>query len=275
MPAPITGNSNKMRLLWTITALLLLVATVVSAAADYYKILGVDKSASERDIKRAYRRRAQKIHPDKHPEKHQEFIELSDAYQALSDPETRKIYDRYGAEGVKKHQTNKDNPHQQGHDPFDIFSRFFGGGGGGGPRRGPNKAFNLEVGVEDFYNGKTFELEYQRNVLCSHCDGSGAESPAHIHTCETCGGRGVRIVRQQIMPGFITNAQMTCDVCGGAGTTIKKKCSKCRGHKIVQETAKIDVEIERGAKEGQEYVIEGEADEGPDYEAGDVIVRVR
>ncbi|EPQ31870.1 uncharacterized protein PFL1_00069 [Pseudozyma flocculosa PF-1] len=261
-----------------VLVVLLVVATTfaLAAAADYYKVLGVDRRASDRDIKRAYRKRAQKIHPDKHPDKHQEFIELSDAYQALSDPETRKIYDRQGVEGVKKHQAQRDNPHQQAHDPFDIFSRFFGGGGGGGHavRKGPSKAFNLEASLEDFYNGKTFSIQYDRHVLCSHCDGSGAESPAHIHTCETCQGRGVRIVRQQIMPGFVTNAQMTCDVCGGGGTTIAKKCHKCKGAKILREKATVDVEVERGATEGKEYIIEGESDEGPDFEAGDIIVRV-
>ena len=252
-------------------------AALVAAAKDYYKVLGVDKSASERDIKRAYRKRAQKIHPDKHPDKHAEFLELSDAYQTLSDAETRKIYDRYGVDGVKKHQARKDNPHQHAQDPFDIFSRFFGGGGGGGGgvRKGPSKAFNVDVDVEDFYKGKTFTIEYQRNVVCSHCDGSGAESPADIHTCDACDGRGIRIVRQQIMPGFITNAQMTCDRCGGAGSVIAHKCSKCQGQKIAQEVASIEVELERGAENGVEVVIEGEADEAPDYVAGDVIVKIK
>ncbi|GAK62688.1 DnaJ-domain-containing protein [Moesziomyces antarcticus] len=251
-------------------------AALVAAAKDYYKVLGVDKTASDRDIKRAYRKRAQKIHPDKHPDKHAEFLELSDAYQTLSDAEMRKIYDRYGVDGVKKHQARKDNPHAHAQDPFDIFSRFFGGGGGGGGgvRKGPNKAFNVDVDIEDFYRGKTFSLEYQRNVVCSHCDGSGAESPGDIHTCDACDGRGVRIVRQQIMPGFITNAQMTCDRCGGAGSVIAHKCSKCDGQKIVQEVASIEVELERGAENGVEVVIEGEADEAPDYEAGDVIVKI-
>ena len=262
-------------LLFLSIVVLMWMAALVAAAKDYYKVLGVDKTASDRDIKRAYRKRAQKIHPDKHPDKHAEFLELSDAYQTLSDAETRKIYDRYGSDGVKKHQARKDNPHQHAQDPFDIFSRFFGGGGGGGGvRKGPSKAFNVDVDIEDFYKGKTFTLEYQRNVVCPHCDGSGAESPGDIHTCETCDGRGVRIVRQQIMPGFITNAQMTCDRCGGAGSVIAHKCSNCHGQKIVQEVASIEVELERGANDGVEVVIEGEADEAPDHEAGDIIVKI-
>lgn len=258
--------------------LLFLIVSVsyVLAALDYYKVLGVHKSASERDIKRAYRKRAQKIHPDKHPDKHQEFIDLSDAYQTLSDPETRKIYDRYGVDGVKKHQAQKDNPHHaQGHDPFDIFSRFFGGGGANpGVRKGPNKAFNVETGIEDFFNGRTFTIEYQRNILCPHCDGSGAESPSDINTCDVCSGRGVRIVRQQIMPGFVTNAQMTCDRCNGAGSVIAHRCSKCQGQKIIQENTSVDIELERGANEGVEYTVQGESDEGPDFEPGDVVVKI-
>lgn len=207
----------------------------------------------------------------------QQFIELSDAYQALSDPEVRKIYDRYGEDGVKKHQAGQ-GAGGRPNDPFDMFRHFFGGGGGGfngGARRGPNKHFNVEVPLSDMYTGRTFELEYERNVVCPACDGSGARSPADIHTCETCAGRGVRIVRQQIMPGFITNAQVTCDKCAGAGRVIAHACPKCGGNKIMTDQSTLDVEIEPGMREGEELVFEGDADESPDWEAGDVVIRLR
>ncbi|PWN50379.1 DnaJ-domain-containing protein [Violaceomyces palustris] len=276
------GRSSSNRHLSLLVLLLLLslslLATLVQAGKDYYKTLGVTRQSTPEEIKRAYRKKARKLHPDKHPEKHQEFIELSDAYQALSDPELKQIYDRYGEDGVKKQQSQRDNPHQnQPSDPFDIFARFFGGGGGGGRqgvRKGPSKAFNVELQLSDFYNGKTFELEYERNVLCPRCDGSGAESPSHIHTCDTCGGRGIRIVRQQIMPGFVTNAQTTCDRCQGEGRVIEKHCSKCKGARILKEINKVEVDVDRGARENEEYVLQGESDEGPDFEAGDIVVRV-
>ncbi|KDN44129.1 chaperone J-domain-containing protein, partial [Tilletiaria anomala UBC 951] len=256
------------------TFCMLLLASLVEAARDYYKILDVDRSASERDIKRAYRKKAQKLHPDKHPDKESEFIDVSDAYQTLSDPELRKVYDRFGEDAVKRHQAGQG---QGGQDPFDLFSSWFGGGGFGGGqqvRKGPSKQFNVQVSLADFYKGKKFEIEHERQVICMSCDGSGARSKADIHQCETCGGRGIRIVRQQIMPGFVTNAQMQCDVCGGRGNVIKHKCPKCDGAKVQMDKVPISVELEPGAPEGHQIVFEGESDEGPDFEAGDVIVKL-
>ena len=247
----------------------------MEAARDYYKILDVDKSAAVRDIKRAYRKKAQKLHPDKHPDKKDEFLDVSDAYQTLSDPELRKIYDRYGEDAVKKHQAGQGGG---GHDPFDLFSSWFGGGGfrqgQQQVRKGPSKQFNVQIELADFYRGKTFEIEHERQVICHACDGSGAKSKADIHQCETCAGRGVRIVRQQIMPGFVTNAQVTCDVCGGRGNVIAHACEKCEGRKVQTEKVPLSVDIEPGTPEGFQFVLEGESDEGPDFEAGDVIVRL-
>ncbi|KAL9939447.1 hypothetical protein V8E36_001264 [Tilletia maclaganii] len=255
---------------------LALLPALVQAVRDYYKVLDVDKTASDRDLKRAYRKRAQKIHPDKHPEKQDEFVELSEAYQTLIDPELRKIYDRHGADGVKRHQQGQAAGGNQ--DPFDVFRHFFGGGdafgGGHGVRKGPNKQFNLQFDLADFYKGRKLGLSYDREVLCSTCDGSGARSKADIHTCEICQGRGIRLVRQQIMPGFTTTAQVTCDACGGQGKVIKHVCSACGGRKLKTEKAEIQVEVEPGMRENEEMVFEGDSDEGPDFEPGDVIVKL-
>ncbi|KAK0530704.1 DnaJ- protein scj1 [Tilletia horrida] len=255
---------------------LALLPALVQAARDYYKILDVDKSASDRDIKRAYRKRAQKIHPDKHPDKQDEFVELSEAYQTLIDPELRKIYDRHGADGVKRHQQGQAAGGNQ--DPFDVFRHFFGGdafgGGGDFVRKGPNKNFHLQFDLADFYKGRKLGLSYDREVLCSTCDGSGARSKSDIHSCETCQGRGVRVVRQQIMPGFHTTAQVTCDQCGGQGRVIKHACPACNGRKLKTEKTEIQVEVEPGMKEGEEITFEGDSDEGPDFEPGDVIVKL-
>lgn len=183
-------------------ALAACLTAVAAAGASYYKLLDIDPSSDAKTIKKAYRRLAQKLHPDKFPEKEAEFVKMSEAYQVLSDDELRKVYDRYGEDGVKRHRAGQAGGGQQ-HDPFDIFRNFFGGGGGGGHqvRKTQSKQFNIMVSLKDLYVGKTIHLEYDRSVVCHKCDGSGARSKEDITQCDACGGRGVRIVRQEIMPG--------------------------------------------------------------------------
>lgn len=207
---------------------------------------------------------------------------MSEAYQVLIDSKARNVYDRYGEEELKQHQAQTARGGGGGggghHDPFNVFHQFFGGGGGGGqqgPKKGPTKQFNLEVNLADMYNGRTVQISFDRKMVCTQCDGTGAKSRQDIHTCSTCNGQGIRIVRQQIMPGFVTNAQMTCDVCGGEGKVIKEKCSKCNAQKVIDEHVELDIEIQKGAKEEEQLVYDGESDEGPDFDAGDVIVKLR
>lgn len=221
---------------------------------------------------------ATKLHPDKFPDKEAEFVEMSNAYQVLSDQEKRSIYDRYGEEGIKQHQAGQASRGGGAHDPFNIFQQFFGGGGGSGsqgPRKGPTKQFNLEINLADMYKGRIVQIQFSRNIVCTKCDGHGAKSKEHIHNCDLCNGQGIRIIRQQIMPGFVTNAQITCDRCNGKGKVIKEKCEKCQGEKVIEEQIELDIEVVKGAKEGEELIYEGESDEGPDFDAGDVIVKLR
>lgn len=204
---PRRKSSTRLLALWLVVLLaisVLGISLVAASSASYYNILDIDPSADTRTIKKAYRRLAQRLHPDKFPEKEAEFVKMSEAYQVLSDDELRKIYDRYGEEGVKRHRAGQAGPGGGSHDPFDIFRNFFGGGGGArgsSVRKGPAKHFNIMVSLKDLYVGKTITLEYDRNVVCHKCDGSGAKNKADIKSCEACGGRGVRIVRQEIMPG--------------------------------------------------------------------------
>ncbi|PWN31145.1 hypothetical protein BDZ90DRAFT_248804 [Jaminaea rosea] len=258
---------------------LLLLATLTIAQTSYYKLLDIDPSSDARTIKKAYRRLAHKLHPDKFPEKEAEFVKMSEAYQVLSDDELRKVYDRYGEEGVKRHRAGQaGGGGGGGHDPFDIFRNFFGGGagGGGGVRKGQSKQFNIMVSLKDLYVGKTIHLEYDRSVVCHKCDGSGARSKGDVHSCEACQGRGVRIVRQEIMPGFHTQMQAVCSVCGGTGSRIAHACSLCGGAKLINEKAEIEVDLPAGTEEGEVFTYEGESDESVDLdiEAGDVIVKV-
>jgi DnaJ-related protein SCJ1 len=115
----------------------------------------------------------------------------------------------------------------------------------------------------------------KKKILCDHCRGNGAASSSDIHTCPGCNGAGVKIVRQQIFPGMFSQAQVTCNECGGRGTVIKKVCPHCKGQKVLDHTQHYTLEIPRGMPEGQEVVFEGEGDENPDWEAGDIVLRVK
>lgn len=251
---------------------------LVHAAKDFYGTLGVSKHASEREIKSAYRKKARHMHPDKHPDKAEAFMEVSEAYQILSDAELRRIYDARGADAALQHQARKENGHA---DPFDMFRQFFGGGATGGSDhmheqtpKGPSKIYEAEVTLRDLYLGRSFSVEHKRHVVCPGCFGSGAHSTSDIHKCTECNGAGVKLHRQQIMPGFVTTMQVTCPHCNGNGRVIKRVCGRCHGHQIVPDTTEIEVEVQPGAREGAEYVFEGMADQSPETDAGDVIVKV-
>ncbi|KAK0619253.1 hypothetical protein B0T14DRAFT_432106 [Immersiella caudata] len=260
------------------TALLLLFVFVGLALGleDYYKILGLKKDATERQIKSAYRQLSKKYHPDKNPgdkTAHDKFVEVSEAYEALSDANSRRIYDQYGHEGLKQHK-------QQGgggghHDPFDVFNRFFGGGGhfGQQQRRGNDAHIKVPIALRDFYNGRTTEFQWNKQHVCEECDGTGA-ADGHVDTCSSCKGHGVKIVRHQLAPGMFQQVQMQCDECGGRGKSIKHKCPVCAGQRVVRKPATVSLNIQRGMGDGSKIAHENEADAHPDYVAGDLIVEL-
>jgi DnaJ-related protein SCJ1 len=115
----------------------------------------------------------------------------------------------------------------------------------------------------------------KKRVLCDHCRGSGAATDGDIHSCPECGGSGVRIVKQQIFPGMFAQSQVTCNKCGGRGRVIVRECPACAGQKVLDHTAQFTLDVPRGAPEGHEVVFEGEGDESPDWEPGEVVLRVR
>ncbi|TFY82119.1 hypothetical protein EWM64_g1895 [Hericium alpestre] len=268
----------------------LLFAALVHAA-DLYKVLDVDRSASEQDIRKAYKRLSRKYHPDKNrePGAEEKFVEVAhgehavpkaenyfqksfSAYQVLSDTEKRQIYDRHGEEGLRAHEGGQ----QQYANPFDIFSSFFGGGQPSNQqRRGPTSVTEFEVSLADIYTGASIDFMIKKRILCDHCRGTGAASDGDIHNCHQCGGSGMIITKQQIFPGMFAQSQTSCPVCGGKGKVIKKACPACRGEKVQEHTAHYTLEVPKGAPEGHEVMFEGEGDESPDWEAGDVILRVR
>ncbi|GAA0158658.1 chaperone [Lithospermum erythrorhizon] len=247
--------------------------------SKYYDLLGVSKTATEDEIKKAYRKAAIKNHPDKggDPEK---FKEVAQAYEVLSDAEKREIYDQYGEDALKEGMGGGGGMH----DPFDIFQSFFGGspfGGGGSSRgrrqkRGEDVVHPLKVSLEDLYNGTMKKLSLSRNVLCSKCNGKGSKSGASSK-CSGCRGAGMKVVTRQIGPGMIQQMQQVCSECRGSGETIndKDRCPQCKGEKVVPEKKVLEVAVEKGMQNGQKLTFPGVADEAPDTVTGDIVFVVQ
>ncbi|KAL2889648.1 DnaJ-related protein SCJ1 [Ceratocystis lukuohia] len=259
------------------TFLLLLIVAFVQLAVcaeDYYKVLKVGKNANDKQLKSAYRQLSKRYHPDKNngdEEAKSMFVQISEAYEVLSDPETRKIYDKHGHDGIKRHKEG--GGHQGGHDPFDLFSRFFGGGGhfDQRQRRGSNAELRVGVSLRDFYNGIETELQWEKQHICEECAGSGS-SDGKVETCPQCQGHGVRIRKQFLAPGMYQQIQVACDMCSQRGKIIKNKCKVCNGSRVVRKPTPFTLKIDRGAKRDSRIVYENEADADPDWVAGDLIL---
>lgn len=237
----------------------------------YYEALGVSKDADENEIKKAYKKLALKHHPDKGGDV-EKFKEISAAAEVLCDPEKRKLYDKYGKEGLE----GQGGEH---HSAEDIFSMFFGGGrrrGPQGPQKGEDIVHPLKLSLDDLYNGKTTRLAINRNKLCEECDGRGGKAGAE-KSCNECQGRGMRVQLRQIGPGMVQQIQSVCNNCKGSGKVMdeKDKCKSCKGKKVYKDRKILEVVVEKGMKHGQKIRFAGEADEAPDTIPGDVIFVVQ
>lgn len=233
----------------------------------YYDTLGVSTTASDGELKKAYRKLALQFHPDKNPDGAEQFKKISQAYEVLSDPEKRKIYDQAGEEGLQGGGGGGG-----GHNPFDIFNMFFGGGGGGGGHERQARPTVHEIGVtlEQLYHGVTKKLKVKHTILCKDCDGKGGKNE---QKCGDCDGHGIQIKVIRMGP-IVQQVQQECRKCDGEGTFFsdKDRCQKCRGRKAMEEDFILEVKIEKGMKDGEKLVFQGKGDHLPGMPAGDIII---
>ena len=234
----------------------------------YYKILGLEKTATKADIHRAYRNLAKIHHPDKPTGNKEKFQEIQLAYDTLKDDEKRKVYDEYGEEGLKEGMT--------GDEPTSIFDIFNPGHGKKVKRKTKSVLQAMEVSLEDIFVGKEKYLEINRYRICQKCKGNGSKDPNANTKCPGCNGKGIKLVVQR-MGNTILQSQQTCPDCRGEGYIIKNedKCPKCKGQKVNQEAKTLTISLDKGAPDGKRYTFEGESDEMPGYDPGDVVIEIR
>ena len=246
------------------------------AKRDYYDILEISKSASDDEIKKAYRKMAIKFHPDKNPDDkkaEEKFKEAAEAYEILSNAEKRQRYNQYGHAGVNG-ASNGGGYSGGGMNMDDIFSQFgdiFGGGFGfggsgrsqGGRRvtRGTNLRVKVKLTLQDITNGVEKKIKVNKHVDCKTCSGSGAKN-GQFDTCRQCNGTGVVTRVQQTMLGAM-QTQTTCNACGGEGRTVKDKCNTCHGDGIVREEEVITINIPAGVAEGMQLSMSGKGNAAP------------
>ncbi|MTI17914.1 molecular chaperone DnaJ [Rhodobacteraceae bacterium RKSG542] len=234
---------------------------------DYYDVLGVSRDADEKALKSAYRKLAMKFHPDRNPgddEAEAKFKEVSEAYDTLKDGQKRAAYDRYGHAAFENGGFGGGAQH--GHDfasaMSDIFDEFFGGGGGrrgGAPgrERGADLRYNLEITLEEAYEGKSVEIEVPTSVTCEACTGTGAKKGTKPTTCSTCGGVG----RVRAAQGFFT-MERTCPTCQGRGEIITDPCDSCGGTGRTTQKRTLSVNIPAGIEDGTRIRLGGEGEAG-------------
>ncbi|KXJ46575.1 MAG: molecular chaperone DnaJ [Cycloclasticus sp.] len=244
--------------------------------ADFYKTLEVARNASEREIKKSYRRLAMKYHPDRNtdnPGAEEKFKEIQEAYAILSDEQKRAAYDQFGHAGVDQ---SMGGGRGHGSDSFsdvfgDVFGDIFGGGGGGRSQvtRGADLRYNLDLSLEDAVSGMETKIKIPTSVSCTGCKGTGSKS-GKSGICSTCGGHG-----QVRMQQGMFSVQQTCPTCRGSGSQIKDPCGKCRGTGKTKEHKTLSVKIPAGVDTGDRIRLGGEGEAGDHGgPSGDLYVQV-
>lgn len=241
---------------------------------DYYEVLGVQKGASDDEIKKAYRKSAKQYHPDLHPGDkvaEEKFKEVNEAYEVLSDSQKRARYDQFGHAGVDPNfNPGGGSPFGQDMDIGDIFNSFFGGFGGFGgsrrqnpnaPRRGNDVETQVSITMEEAATGCKKTISYQNVEVCGDCHGTGAQKGTQAKTCTACGGTG-RVTVSQRSPFGVVQTQRACDACRGKGKIIENPCRACNGNGRIRKTKKVDVTIPAGISEGQILNVGGHGNSG-------------
>ena len=246
---------------------------------DYYEVLQVAKDASERDIKKAYKRFAMKYHPDRtkgDKAKEEMFKEIKEAYEVLTDPQKRQAYDQFGHAGVDPNRGGGGGNADFSDIFGDVFGDIFGGGGGGGGRRqsraqrGADLRYNYELNLEDAVKGKDVEIKVPTWVSCEPCGGTGAKKGTTPKTCPSCHGSGQVHMRQ----GFFA-VQQTCPTCQGRGKIISDPCRSCHGQGRIEKTKTLAVKIPAGVDSGDRIRLSGEGEAGQfGAPAGDLYVQI-
>ncbi|HIL42651.1 MAG TPA: molecular chaperone DnaJ [Gammaproteobacteria bacterium] len=243
---------------------------------DYYEVLGVDKGADDKQIKKAYKRLAMKHHPDRNTEDKEsaekKFKEIQEAYAILSDNQKRSAYDQFGHDAV-----NGNAGGFGGGNPFagggfgDIFGDIFGRSGSSQPdNRGSDLRYDLEIDLKEAAEGTTVKIRIPKNESCDTCSGSGAKPGTSVKTCGTCGGSG----QVQMQQGFFA-VQRTCHVCSGSGQQIESPCGTCRGQGVVRKQKTLSVKIPAGVDTGNRIRLSGEGEAGVrGGPSGDLYVQV-
>ena len=246
---------------------------------DYYEVLGISKSASADEIKKAYRRLAMKFHPDRNTddsEAEAKFKEAKEAYEVLNDSDKRSAYDRFGHDAVRGGGMGGQGGFSaEGFSDIfgDVFGDIFGGGRRGGPQvfRGADLGYELRLDLEKAVSGDTVKIDVPSQVTCETCDGSGAKKGTQPQQCSTCGGAGQ--VRMQ--QGFFS-IQQSCPACKGAGTMISDPCATCHGRGRVRKTRTLSVKVPAGVDDGDRIRLSGEGEAGRNGgPPGDLYVEVR
>ncbi|KAI1005755.1 DnaJ [Podosphaera aphanis] len=253
---------------------------------DLYDLLGISPTASKTEIKKAYHKAALQHHPDKvsvdqREESEKKFKEVSQAYEILFDDEKRQLYDSYG---MAAFDSSRSTPGMGGGvDLDDILSQMFGMGGASSdfpgfgappkPSRGLDEQQKYQVTLEELYKGKTVKFASTKNIICSHCKGSGGKEKAKPVGCERCKGVGAVIGLRSVGPGLVTQERTVCDNCSGSGKIFKgkDKCKKCKGKRVTSEKKVLEIYIARGSRDGEKIILEGEADQAPNQKPGDIV----
>ena len=233
--------------------LTLIILPQIITEEDFYTLLGVSRQATQKEIKKAFRTLSLKYHPDRNPndkKAHDLYLRINKAHEVLTDPDKKRIYDIYGEEGLNKES--------------ELMREDL--------EKGPDARADITVSLEDLYNGSSRRIEMEKNIVCPDCHGTGGKL-GKTKQCPHCNGRGVSFQTVNMM-GMTMQMQQTCPHCNGKGIIFSEVCPHCHGRKVVRQKKGIDIEIEKGMKDGQEIVFHRESEQSPGTIPGDLIVKL-